>query len=100
MHPGPGTLQGHGTSGHRHSTKHSSQPRSGLQPCPPHTNMGSPSVGGIALGFAPQESSVVRRVNGQDGFRPAVQPQLVVLTHRLHPMVIWGGGGRGERVMP
>lgn len=91
VHLGPGTLQGHGTSGHRHSAKHSSQPPFGLRPCPPHTNMGSTSVGGIALRFAPQESSIVCRVNGQDGFWPAVQPQLVVLTHCLHPMVIWGG---------
>lgn len=34
----------------------------------------------------------MRGVNGQDGFWPALQPQHVVLAHRLDPMVVWGWG--------
>lgn len=52
--------------------------------------MGSPSVQGITLWFAPQESSIICRINGQDGFWSALQSQLVILAHCLDPMVPWG----------
>lgn len=54
------------------------------------TYMGSHSVQGIALRLPPQESSIIGRINGQHGFWPALQPQLVIFTHSFDPMVPWG----------
>lgn len=69
--------------------QHGSWPQFWLTPLR-RTYMGSPSVQGITLRFAPQESPIICRINGQDGFWPALQPQLVILAHGLDPMVPWG----------